>query len=804
MKVSLSWLKDYVTIEADVYDLASALTMTGLEVESVTNTFGYLEKVVVGRIIEINSHPNADKLRICRVATGDSLLQVVCGAPNIKENMLVPLAMHGTLLPDGLLIEACEVRGQRSEGMLCSEKELEIGVDKSGVLVLPENFREGSSVAAALGLSDYTLEIGLTPNRSDCTSVIGIAREVAAIQNTKIKYPSVNQICNDKQKSNFISVVIESPDHCPRYAAGLVKDITVAPSPFWLRKRLLSVGQRPINNIVDISNFVMLEYGQPLHTFDFEQVAENKIIVRTATKGETFVTLDKKSRILDEEMLLICDGKKPVAIAGVMGGENSEIAGTTKQVLIESAYFNPLSIRKTSKKLGLSTESSYRFERGVDPDGTIRALTRAAELIAEIGKGKMIEAIIDEYPLKQNTNAIELSVSKTNKLLGIELDRDKIKSLLESIEFKVENNNSDIIKVTPPSFRVDIQRPVDLIEEAARLYGYNNIPTTLPLMQAETVHPLKNRVLRENIRNIMTGLSFAEAINYSFINEPACDRLKLLTDDPKRKMVHVLNPLSEEQNLMRPSLVPGLLETMRRNMSYQVKNLKIYEIGKIFLSKGKDSLPDETEMITGLWTGDRYNLAWYAKETNCDFYDIKGIVEALLAALHVNGIKFEKLPFDLCNYTRYGYTANIIAGKESIGLVGEIHPEVLANFDLKQTAFIFELNCNSLLELSNLAKTFKQQPKFPFATRDITIIINKDIETMSIIENINSTGETLIENTLLFDIFEGAPIPPAKKSVSIRITYRSSEKTLEDDEVNNIHKNITDRLIKKFGASLPA
>ncbi|MFH2046128.1 MAG: phenylalanine--tRNA ligase subunit beta [Pseudomonadota bacterium] len=804
MKVSLSWLKDYVTIETDINDLASALTMTGLEVESVTNTFDYLEKVVVGRIIEINPHPNADKLRICRVAVGDALLQVVCGAPNIKENMLVPFAMHGTLLPDGTLIQACEVRGQRSEGMLCSEKELELGDDKSGVLVLSDNCRAGSSLSAALGLSDYTLEIGLTPNRSDCTSVIGIAREVAAIQKTKIKYPFVNQICNDKKQSNLISVEIEAPDHCPRYAAGLVRDITVAPSPFWLRKRLLSVGQRPINNIVDISNFVMLECGQPLHTFDFDQLAENKIVVRTAKKGEVFVTLDGKNRVMDEEMLLICDGKKPVAIAGVMGGENSEIAGTTKQVLIESAYFNPLSIRKTSKKLGLSTESSYRFERGVDPDGTLRALSRAAELIAEIGKGKITESIIDEYPLKQKSDVIELSVSKTNNLLGIELDKDKIKSLLESIEFKVENNDSDTIKVTPPSFRVDISRSVDLMEEAARLYGYNNIPTTQPLMQAEAVHPLKNRVLRENIRNIMTGLSFTEAINYSFINESACDRLKLSFDDPKRKMVHVLNPLSEEQNVMRPSLVPGLLETMRRNLSYQVKNLKIYEIGKIFLSKGKDSLPEETEMITGLWTGDRYNLAWYAKETNCDFYDIKGVVEALLASLQINDIKFKKLPFELCNYTRYGYTAGIMAGKESIGHVGEIHPEVLANFDLKQTAFIFELNGHSLLKLSNLAIKSKQQPRFPLATRDITIIIDQDIEAMSILENINSFGETLIEKTLLFDIFEGAPIPPAKKSVSIRITYRSSEKTLEDDEVNNIHKNITDRLIKKFGASLPA
>lgn len=803
MKVSLSWLRDYVPIETDIQDLSSALTMAGLEVESVTDTFNHLEKVFVGRIIEINPHPNADKLKICRVAAGDRVLQVVCGAPNIKENMLVPLAMQGTLLPDGTLIEACEVRGQRSEGMLCSEKELELGDDRSGVLVLSDNFQAGSRIASALGLSDYTLEIGLTPNRSDCLSVTGIAREIAAIQKTKIKYPAINQLYNNK-KNNFTSVIIEAPDHCPRYAAGLVKDITVAPSPFWLRKRLISVGQKPINNIVDVSNFVMLECGQPLHTFDFDQLAEYRIVVRTAIKGEAFVTLDRKNRVMDEEMLLICDGKKPVAIAGVMGGLNSEIKSSTKQVLIESAYFNPLSIRKTSKKLGLSTESSYRFERGVDPAGTLRALIRAANLIAEIGKGKMIEEIIDEYPLKQNTDAIELSVSETNKLLGIELDRGTIKSLLEAIEFKTENSGSDTIKITPPSFRVDITRPVDLMEEAARLYGYDNIPATLPLVHAETVHPLKTLVLRESIRNIMTGLSFTEAINYSFVNESTCDHLKLSSDDPKRELVHVLNPLTEEQNVMRTSLIPGLLETMRRNLSYQVKNLKIYEIGKIFLNKGKDSLPEEIEMIAGLWTGDRYNSAWYAKETNCDFYDIKGVVEALLTVLNISDVAFSKLPFELCNYTRYGYTAKIVAANELIGLVGEMHSEVLANFDLKRTAFIFELNCNSLLKLSNLSKTSKQLPKFPAATRDITLIVNKNIEAMSIIDEINSIGEKLIENMHLFDIFEGASIPPAKKSVSIRITYRSSEKTLEDDEVNDMHKDTTDRLIKKFGASLPA
>ncbi len=804
MKVSLSWLKDYVRIEMDIHDLTSALTMAGLEVESIADPFDYLEKVVVGRIIEINPHPDAGKLKICRVDAGDRILQVVCGAPNVKENLLAPLALPGTVFPDGSLLAECEIRGQRSEGMLCSERELELGEDRSGIMILPGNLQAGCSIVPAIGLSDYVLEIGLTPNRSDCLSVIGIAREIAAIQKTKIKYPDARRPGKNREIFDFTSVKIEAPEHCPRYAAGLVTDITVSPSPFWLRKRLISVGQRPINNIVDITNFIMLECGQPLHAFDFDLLAENRIVVRTAKKGETFITLDRKERALAPDMLMICDGNKPVAIAGVMGGLNSEIGNSTKRVLIESAYFNPLSIRKTSKKTGLSTEASYRFERGVDPEGTVKALVRAAGLVTEMGKGKSIKGIIDEYPLIQKNETIELSISATERVLGTELDKSTIRSLLESIEFKVKNSGADTIKVTPPSFRVDIARPVDLMEEAARLYGYNRIPSSLPLMQSETSQPLKTLVLRETIKNIMTGLSFTEAVNYSFISESSCDRLNLSSDDQKRRLLHVLNPLSEEQNVMRTSLVPGLLETMHRNLSQQVRNLKIFETGKIFLGNGNESLPEEIEMAVGLMTGGRYSQTWYEKDTDCDFYDIKGAVEGLFAGLNIDNVRFTKMPFELCNYIRYGYAARIIAGNENIGVIGEVHPEVLCNFDLKQKAFIFELNCNTLLALSGRNKTAGQLPKFPASTRDITIITDKNIETMSILEKINSIDEKLIEKTHLFDIFEGASVPAGKRSVSIRITYRSSEKTLEDGEVNNIHKKITDRLTMDFGASLPA
>jgi phenylalanyl-tRNA synthetase beta chain len=803
MKVSLSWLKDYVNIEMDVGDLASALTMSGLEVESVADSFDYLDNVVVCRIVEIRPHPNAEKLKICRVDAGNCILQVVCGAPNAAENILAPLALPGTAFPNGSVLQRSDIRGEVSEGMLCSEKELELGDDKSGVMVLSGAYEPGTKIAKALSLSDFVLEVGLTPNRSDCLSITGIAREIAAVQKLKIDYKVKRQPDKRKDILKYTSVTIEAPEHCPRYSAALIEGITVSESPFWLRKRLLSIGQRPINNIVDVTNFVMMECGQPLHAFDFDRLAQNRIVVRTAGKGETFVTLDQKERTLDTDMLMICDGEKPVAIAGVMGGLNSEIGNETRRVLIESAYFNPLSIRKTSKKLGLSTEASYRFERGLDPLGTVNALTRAASLMTGMGKGKLIGGIIDENPLVFDVTPIELSISETSRLLGMEISGENIRSCLESIEFKVENaSDSDVLKVTPPSFRVDISRPVDLMEEAARLYGYNNIPTTPPVIHVETVKPLKTLVLRDGIKNIMTGFSFTEAVNYSFINESSCDQLRLLPDDAKRKLLRVLNPINEEQGVMRTSLIPGLLETMRRNLSQQVRNLKLFEIGNIFLDRGRDALPEEVEMAAGLWTGSREGSVWYSNETASDFYDIKGIVEGLISGLKIKNVRFTKTPFELCRYTREGYSAQITIEGRAVGLVGEVHPEVIRNFNLKQRAFIFELNCKSLLDLVNREKRSKPLPKFPFTTRDISIIVGREVEAALILEKLKGFGEKLIENTQIFDVFEGGSVPSGGKSVSVRVRYRSPEKTLEDNEVNAIHTNITNRLLRELNASL--
>ncbi len=807
MKVSLSWLKDYIDIQMDAGDLAEALTMAGLEVESVANRYAYLQTVFVGRVAEVNLHPNADKLTICRVDTGDQSRTVVCGAPNVSEGMLAPLALPGTVLPDGTRLEKSVIRGEKSDGMLCSEMELGLGIDSSGIMALNPSLKVGNQLAEALGLEDTVFEFDLTPNRPDCLSVIGIAREIAAIQNTPVNYPDYSLAEKKDMISSLTSVKIEAPAHCPRYSARLVENIVVKPSPFWMQNRLQSVGLRPINNIVDITNYVLMETGHPLHAFDFDQLAQNRIVVKTAADGDKFVTLDQKERQLNPRMLMICDGEKQVAIGGVMGGLNSEIEDTSRRVLIEGAYFNPVSIRKTSKTLGLSTDASHRFERGVDPEGTVRAVNRAAKLMVEFGEGTLIEGIIDEYPQPQKINSVSLSTARTHRLLGIDPDGSEIKKLLESIEFKVEKiaseNGDQQLVVVPPSFRVDILRPEDLMEEVARLAGYNSIPITFPAMPAEARPPAARLELRNRLKDLMTGFGFTEAITYSFVAEASCDRLRLKADDPRRNLIHVLNPLSEDQAVMRTSLATGLIETAVYNTAQQAKNLKLFEIGKLFIKTESQDLPWEPEFLAALWTGSRHSSAWHGREIPCDFYDIKGVAEGLLDALKINKIRFTAMPDGDCDYTRPNYTAQIFADDTPIGLVGEIHPQVRKVFDLKQSAYLFELDLDKIISLAPPTLKFKPIPKFPAIYRDITIIIDREIEAQTVLQTVENIREGLVQNLHLFDVFEGDPIAAGKKSVSFRITYRSSDKTLVDDDVNDLHKSVTDKLLKAFDATLP-
>ena len=779
--------------------------MAGLEVDSVSDRYGYLNSVVVGRIEAVGPHPHADKLKLCRVSTGNRPLSVVCGAPNVRQGMLVPLALPGTVFPDGSRLDESVIRGERSEGMLCSDAELGLGDNPGGIMGLESSLKVGDNLAQSLGLSDTVFELDLTPNRPDCLSVIGIAREIAAIQKTPLKYPDYAIADQTDAIHKLSSVKIEAPEHCPRYSARLVENIKVVKSPFWLQDRLLSVGLRPINNIVDITNFVMMETGQPLHAFDFDRLAENRIVVRLAAQGEKFSTLDEKQRMLESEMLMICDGEKAVAVGGVMGGLNSEIKSDTTRVLIEGAYFNPVSIRRTSKKLGLNTDASHRFERGVDPEGTIRAVNRAAKLMVEIGGGTLIDGIIDEYPNPQPAKSLPLSTARTNRLLGTRLDRTRIRDLLGSIEFKVEplDNTKDDLLVRAPTYRVDITRAEDLMEEVARLYGYHNIPTTHPAMPAEGRSPAPRLVLRNRLKSLMNGFGFTEVISYSFDSESSCDRLQIKPDDPRRSRIHILNPLTEDQTVMRTSLVPGILSTMAYNITRQIKNLKLFEIGKAFIGTEAHSLPLEPEFLIALWTGARDEASWYHREIPCDFYDIKGIAEGLLRGLKIEKLRFTALPADACEYTRPGYTAKISAADTMLGLLGEIHPRVLAGFDLKQTAFIFELEVDKIAQLIPETRFYKPIPRFPAVYRDITIIIDRGIETQTVLHTAADFNEDLVEDLHLFDVFEDAPIAEGQKSVSFRVTYRSPVKTLEDQDINELHKSITDKLLTAFEATLP-
>jgi len=804
MKFSLSWLQEYVTVRMDVDQLADTLTMIGLEVGSVSNRFAYLDSVYVGRIQSVKPHPNADRLRICTVDIGGRQMSVVCGAPNAKEEMLAPLALPGTLFPDGSLLEKGIIRGQVSEGMLCSEAELGLGIDVSGIKPLDGNLAVGARLNVALQLSDPVIEIDLTPNRPDCLSIIGIAREIAAIQKTPLTYPPLTLDDPDNKIVQMTSVRIEAPDHCPRYAARLLEGIAVRPSPFWLQDRLLSVGLRPINNIVDITNFVLMELGQPLHAFDFDRLEENRIVVRTAKQGESFTTLDQKERPLTSEMLMICDGKKPVAIGGVMGGLNSEIEDDTSRVLIESAYFSPVSIRRTSKKLGLSTEASFRFERGVDPEGTVTALNRAAQLMIEMGGGTLIGGVVDEHPRPQETKALTLSVARTNRLLGIDLNRVQVADLLKSIEFSVENEKeADMLLVSPPSFRVDISRPEDLMEEVARLAGYNNIPTTFPMFPAEGRPFLKELAFRNELKQLMTGFGFTEVITYSFIPKQSCDHLRFRSDDPRRNLVHILNPLVEEQAVMRTSLIPGLLSTSGYNLSQQIKNIKLFEIGKIFIDCGQDRLPKEKEVLAGLWSGPRNVGSWHKTETPADFYDIKGTVEAVLGSLKIEGYRFTQLPLADCDYARPGFAAEITQNGKPLGRVGEVDPQVLAIYDLKKSAYIFELELEPLQALLTGPQYRRRLPKFPAIFRDSTLIIDRGLEAQMVLEQVLDFKEALVEEVHLFDVYEGSPISAGRKSISFRITYRSQKKTLVDNDIHKLHEIITNRLMEQFNATLP-
>lgn len=808
MKISTQWLSQYVSIDIPVSELADRLTMAGLEVESVVERYDYLSSVLVGSITAVSKHPNADHLNLCEVRLGERAMMVVCGAPNARKGLKVPCALPGTVLPGGRAVQKSAIRDVLSEGMLCSEAELFLGPDASGLMILDPQLPEGQPLNTALNLSDTVMEIGLTPNRSDCLSLIGIAREVSILLGHSLKVPTVTLPQETGNIDGITSVTIQNPDLCPRYAARVITDVTVGPSPFWLQDRLTAVDLKPINNIVDITNFVMMETGQPLHAFDFDQLSENRIVVRAAAENEAFTTLDNKERRLTAETLMICDGKKPVAVAGVMGGQNSEIQPGTTRVLLESACFNPISIRKTAKQLGLSTDASHRFERGVDPAGTVNALNRAAQLMAELGGGCLVQGVIDAHPDPAPVKRILLSTSQTNQRLGTCLDQQEMVRCLESAAFQVSVQDAETLTAVVPSFRVDVSRPEDLMEEIARIWGYNHIPTTVPRISPATRPIGRSIAVKDETRDRMAGFGFSEILTYSFIAKNACDLLNLPENDPRRNLLPVLNPISEDQAVMRTSLLPGLLSAMQYNLSRQSRNLKLFELGKIFISRGRDQQPEEIETLAALWTGARIDQTWHGKPVPCDFYDIKGVLENLMTALDVRDLAFSKMPTGSCHYTKPGHTAQVLCAGAPVGLIGDLSPAALAGFNLKQPAAIFELNVSALMGHLSNTKRFAPVPRFPSTDRDITLIVDNHFQAIDIINKAKAFqaafAEKWIEDIGILDVYSGQPIPSGKKSISLRVTYRSFTETLADQAVNRVHQGLTEGIIREFNAALPA
>lgn len=806
MNVTLNWLKNYIDFELSASELADRLTMLGIEVESVKQLGAELEGVVVGSVGSIKPHPNADKLVLCQVDIGETEgLQIVCGAPNVREGMLAPVATIGATLPIGLTIKRAKLRGEESHGMLCSEKELGLSEDATGLMELPTDLSLGTSISEALGLDDVVFELEITPNRPDCLSLIGVAREIRAETGNPLKLPQVDFNEDETDIREITSVTIEAPDLCPRYAARVIRGVKVGQSPAWLQQRLESVGVGVINNIVDITNFVLMEYGQPLHAFDYHKLAENRIVVRRAAGGENLTTLDEIDRELTSDMLVIADAEKPVALAGVMGGYDSEITETTADVLLESAYFNPSSIRATAKALGISTEASYRFERGADPGVVLAALDRAAQLIAELAGGSICKGVVDVYPGQQPLTEIQLRAERVNFILGTILDASEMVQILSNLGFDVEaastkNRQADEetspLRVTVPTFRSDVTREIDLIEEIARVYGYDNIPTTLPKGDIPVPAPNLSTEVRKHIKHFLLAAGMMEAINYSFCHPNCFDKIRLNADDPLRSTLKLQNPLSPEMSVLRTTLLPSLLENAQHNRNHQIDTIALFEIGSVFIRNGAEKEP---ERVTGILAGQVGEGVYSNPYREPDFYDIKGLVEGILEVCGIVDYTLEKTDAPTFHP---GRNAAVLSSNKQIGIFGEAHPEVLENYDLPYKAYLFDFDMEALVDAAIFAKRFEPIPVYPKVERDLAIVVNKEVLSDMPTGLIYATGGELVESVRLFDVYEGEQVPEGKKSLAYAITYHSATETLTDKAVNALHDKVVKRLNQELGAEL--
>ena len=793
MLVPLKWLRDYVDIDRETQEFADMMTMTGSKVEKVEFFGKETNGVEVCKILEIEQHPDADRLKVTKVEVADGqILQIVTNATNIKVGDFVPVARIGAVLPGDFKIKKGKLRGVLSEGMFCGAEELTIPSQyveehkKDGIYILDhqDSFELGMDVREVLGINDALIEFEITSNRPDCRSILGIAREAAVTLGKELKFPEIKVNGSDEEMQFEIDV---QTDLCKRYCGKVVKDVKVGPSPYWMQRRLIEAGMRPINNIVDITNYVMLELGQPLHAFDLDDIKYNKMTVKLAQEGEKFTTLDGIERTLTSDMLVIGNKDKTLDLAGIMGGENSEVKDTTTSIFLEGASFAKENIRATSKKLSLRTEASSRFEKGIDVNLTEVAVNRACQLIEELGCGRVLNGMLDYYPKKEEVQKITANPERINKLLGVNVPMDQFINILERLEFKCNLISSDKLELEVPSFRLDITEDADILEEIARIYGYDNIPSaTLEGNATAGVKTEKQKFIDDiKFNSIAVGLN--EILTYSFVSPRGVDKINLAQDDERREFVKIINPLGEETSVMRTTLIPNMIDVISTNLSHKVEEAYAFECGNTF--KPQEGLPVETKKMS---------IGMYGKDV--DFFALKGAVETILNNVGFKGYEIEPETKNLTFHP--GRCAKLVYNNICIGTFGELHPDVLENYDLNQRVYIAEINVDLVFENLNNTKVYNPLPKYPSTTRDIALLVKDEVFVKQIEDIIKANGEDILESYQLFDVYKGAQIEQGHKSIAYSITYRSKDKTLTDEEVAKVHDKIVSELSEKLNANL--
>jgi phenylalanyl-tRNA synthetase beta chain len=801
LKVTLNWIKEFLDTDSlDPEKIASMLTMSGTEVKKIENVGIKYKNIITGKILESRKHPDADKLSVCVVGTGSRKLNIVCGAKNFKTGDRVAVALPGAIIKD-LTIKKSRIRGQVSEGMMCSEMELGLSSESEGIMILDDSFRVGESFAESAGLNDFVYEFEITPNRPDCLSVIGIAREISALTGLNFRVPDYNLKKRLNMDSDFI-IEIKDPGLCSRYSAGIFNNIPDMGSPWWLKNRLIMCDIRPVSIVVDLTNYVMLETGQPMHAFDRDLLYSNKITVRKAKKGEKIKTIDGSLRILDDDSLIIADESKPVGIAGIMGGKNTEINPGTRNVLLESANFYGPSIMRTSKKMGLRSEASNRFEKKIDPNLTLFAIGRFESIVSEIAGFDINARLYDNYHNNiKRQRKINLRVKNVSKTLGKRISKNLISEILDGL--KIENKiKNDVIEAAIPSFRYeDLEREVDLVEEIARIYEYDKLDSMpTPVSDRRGKYTYYQKKVRE-IRQHLCDIGLCEVINYSFINAREIKKFRLNLENEYRDAVEILNPINEDFKYLRTSLLPAFMKNIKDNINHNIKDIRIFEISTIFKKRNSDDLlPYEISKLGIILTGKAFQKSWNEAERNMDFYDLKGILE-FMAGLYFPYGKLRIIE-DKYKFFHPGISGSISINGKVMGVIGRVHPLIIEEMEIKQDVYYMELNLDDFINNMEEIKKYKTVPAFPSIEIDLAIVVDEKIKNEDIINEIRGSGTELLKDVHLFDIYRGKQIDKDKKSMAYSLSFRDDSRTLKDTEVDIIINRILENLRKKFNARI--